>query len=413
MKKLLFCVLWMVGTVAFTSAQKIETVETTDTVFQPMAMCDHIPLSHLSFAIKPGVTYPMMSPVSTTVYDNISMTIGGTVDYTVNPIVGIGVEYNYNDYSHPYTYMGTAGDLVCGTHDAMLYGSVNFSNAFSPYRTGFWKNLNIYGDFGRGIAFYHFSLENGDIVSNSTTSPPVWLGKLGLNAEFTLTKSFNLSFEGQYRIYDTRKMASSTNSRSCDAMIFIVGLRYKFASGTLKHARNISLCEYSPRPVPVIINKTFVKGDTDETLNRLKAIEKENADLKQKMQKQQNDAKVLVTNKEGIVNISIESIDFVTGSSELSLVSTQILDQAAGILKNNPSWSEFKIYGHTDYVGTTEYNQELSESRALAVKNYFLSKGVPGLKVITTGLGENKPIDTNDTPIGRQNNRRVEFEITK
>ena len=413
MKKFLLCILWVVGSVTLTTAQETETFHTTDTVFQPMAMCDHIPVSHLSFGIKTGVNYYMMVPVSLTASDKINMMVGGNIDYTINPIIGLGLEYNYNDYSRPYTYMGITDDLIGGTHDVMFYGSVNLSNAFLPYRAGFWKNLNIYGDLGTGVAFYHFNIEDGNLVSNSTNAPPTMLGKIGLNAEFTLTKAFNLNFEAQYRQYDAPNLACSTNKRNCEAFIFSVGLRYKFASGNLKHARNINMCEYSPRPASVVINKTYVKGDTEKTLNRLKSVEQENADMKQRMKVLQDNAKLMVTNKEGIDNISIESIQFITGSSEFTLVSTQILDQVASILKNNSSWKGFKLYGHADYVGTSEYNQKLSEARANAVKKYLISKGVPGINVTVIGMGENKPADTNDTPLGRQNNRRVEFEITK
>jgi len=76
-------------------------------------------------------------------------------------------------------------------------------------------------------------------------------------------------------------------------------------------------------------------------------------------------------------------------------------------------WSGLKVYGHTDNVGSSAYNQKLSESRALSVKKYMFSNGIITSNVIAIGMGENKPIDTNDTPQGRQNNRRVEFEITK
>jgi len=440
MKKTLLCVLGMVGTFAIASAQE-NTVENT---LQLQESCGHIPISHWSIGLKTGANYYRMAPVAVSQYDKINLMVGGNIDYTINPLIGIGVEYNFNDYTRPYTYMGNEGHLKGGTHDAILYGSVNLSNALSPFRTGFWKNLNIYGDAGTGLAFYFYDMDFGSITSNSTNAPATFLGKLGLNAEFTLNKSFNLGFEGQYRFYDTPKMGFSISNHNNDAFIATIGLRYKFASGTKKHARNINLCEYSPKPTPIINN--IVKGDTEETLNRLKAIEQENAALKQKMQddaenaalkqkmqddaknnslvtqnttlqlklqKMEDDLKNLATQKEGVVNASFETIEFKSGSSELTSTSTQLLDQISGILKNNSYWSGLKVYGHTDNVGSSAYNQKLSESRALSVKKYMFSNGIITSNVIAIGMGENKPIDTNDTPQGRQNNRRVEFEITK
>lgn len=65
--------------------------------------------------------------------------------------------------------------------------------------------------------------------------------------------------------------------------------------------------------------------------------------------------------------------------------------------------------GHTDNTGSESYNQSLSESRARAVKDYLVDKGVAEERIVIKGFGENKPVDTNDTEEGRANNRRVEI----
>ncbi|GAA4404926.1 membrane protein [Advenella faeciporci] len=67
--------------------------------------------------------------------------------------------------------------------------------------------------------------------------------------------------------------------------------------------------------------------------------------------------------------------------------------------------------GHTDSIGTVQYNQGLSERRAAAVKNYLISKGVPADQIIASGKGESDPIASNATREGRAKNRRVEIEI--
>lgn len=67
--------------------------------------------------------------------------------------------------------------------------------------------------------------------------------------------------------------------------------------------------------------------------------------------------------------------------------------------------------GHTDSVGTEQYNQGLSERRAAAVKEYLVSKGIPAAKVTTIGKGETQPVATNKTSEGRQKNRRVDIEF--
>lgn len=67
--------------------------------------------------------------------------------------------------------------------------------------------------------------------------------------------------------------------------------------------------------------------------------------------------------------------------------------------------------GHTDSRGTDAYNQKLSERRAVAVKNYMVSQGIPAAKITTLGKGESQPVATNNTEEGRQKNRRVDIEF--
>ncbi|MFI4940224.1 MAG: outer membrane protein OmpA [Burkholderiales bacterium] len=67
--------------------------------------------------------------------------------------------------------------------------------------------------------------------------------------------------------------------------------------------------------------------------------------------------------------------------------------------------------GHTDSIGTVEYNQKLSVRRAEAVKKYLISKGVEAKRVYTEGKGKKQPIADNKTSAGRAKNRRVEVEV--
>jgi len=67
--------------------------------------------------------------------------------------------------------------------------------------------------------------------------------------------------------------------------------------------------------------------------------------------------------------------------------------------------------GHTDSVGSNQYNQKLGARRAAAVKAYLVSKGVDANRVYTESKGETDPIATNKTAEGRSKNRRVEVEV--
>jgi len=285
----------MISLFAIVTAQEKETIIKIDTIVPVQNTCLAAPASHWSFGFKTGVSKYLMPPVSPTEYDRLNLMIGGMVDYTFNPFIGIGLEYDFNDYSRPYTYRDYAGSFKGGTNDLILYGSVNLTNALVPFRAGFWKNMSIYGDVGGGIGLYHYykyyNLINGSISDNGPISKEeTMMVKLGVNIEFELSKSLNLCFAGQYNQYNTQFLTGSTSHKNCDAHIWTLALRYKIGSIRSKHARNISPCEYMPEPSPIIINETYLKGDTEELQNRLKAAEKENKASKQKLKKMKEEA---------------------------------------------------------------------------------------------------------------------------
>ena len=68
--------------------------------------------------------------------------------------------------------------------------------------------------------------------------------------------------------------------------------------------------------------------------------------------------------------------------------------------------------GHTDNVGGDTYNQDLSEKRAQAARDYLVNQGVSANSIVSRGFGKTKPIDCNDNAEGRQKNRRVEMVVT-
>ena len=71
-----------------------------------------------------------------------------------------------------------------------------------------------------------------------------------------------------------------------------------------------------------------------------------------------------------------------------------------------------ELSGHTDNTGSANSNQTLSQDRAQAVVNYLVSKGISATRFVAKGYGSDRPVSSNDTAEGRQDNRRTEFEIT-
>ena len=106
-----------------------------------------------------------------------------------------------------------------------------------------------------------------------------------------------------------------------------------------------------------------------------------------------------------------QKIYFDFDKSTVKSVSYPILNTIADTLKARPDIKSLRIVGHTDSVGTEQYNQGLSERRANAVRNYLVKQGVPASQLDAIGKGESDPIDTNETDEGRSRNRRVGFNI--
>lgn len=98
-------------------------------------------------------------------------------------------------------------------------------------------------------------------------------------------------------------------------------------------------------------------------------------------------------------------------SNELSDSGKAELDTLAAKLTAMDSVDNVHIAGHTDSQGASAYNQMLSERRAVTVKNYLASQGIPADRISTDGMGESSPVASNASADGRALNRRVEISI--
>ena len=107
---------------------------------------------------------------------------------------------------------------------------------------------------------------------------------------------------------------------------------------------------------------------------------------------------------------ALQGIQFETGKDVIKPVSFPILNEIVKIMNENPTYY-LEINGHTDNVGNPEFNQTLSERRAISVKNYLVSKGVSADRLTAQGFGDTRTVATNATAAGRAQNRRVEFVV--
>lgn len=104
------------------------------------------------------------------------------------------------------------------------------------------------------------------------------------------------------------------------------------------------------------------------------------------------------------------NITFETSRSDIRADFYRVLDSVAVVLKEFDQ-TAVKISGHTDSTGTESFNQRLSEQRADSVRRYLLNRGIAEGRAQAVGYGPRYPIASNDTPAGREANRRVELEL--
>jgi outer membrane protein OmpA-like peptidoglycan-associated protein len=147
-----------------------------------------------------------------------------------------------------------------------------------------------------------------------------------------------------------------------------------------------------------------------EARDQAAQAERERAELREKLQQQLN---IILETRESarglIVNMS--DVLFDTGSANLKPGAREKLARVAGVLLTYPGL-EISVEGHTDSVGSDDYNQGLSERRAMSVRSYLVAQGIPQQTIDAIGFGEGRPVVSNNTASGRQQNRRVELVIS-
>jgi outer membrane protein OmpA-like peptidoglycan-associated protein len=138
--------------------------------------------------------------------------------------------------------------------------------------------------------------------------------------------------------------------------------------------------------------------------------EREKAELRDRLRQQLN---VILETREtarGLI-VNLSDVLFDTAQATLKPGAREKLARVSGILVTHPDL-KLEIEGHTDSVGSDSYNQALSDRRAESVRSYLVSQRIAAQSITTKGFGESRPVATNATAAGRQQNRRVELVVS-
>lgn len=111
-----------------------------------------------------------------------------------------------------------------------------------------------------------------------------------------------------------------------------------------------------------------------------------------------------------VQTIALQGVSFDFNSTRLGVNAMTILNAVADTMRGQPSM-QVELAGHTDNVGSDEFNQKLSQQRANVVRQYLIDRGVGFDRLSTEGYGEAQPVAPNSSELDRERNRRVEFRI--
>jgi outer membrane protein OmpA-like peptidoglycan-associated protein len=144
--------------------------------------------------------------------------------------------------------------------------------------------------------------------------------------------------------------------------------------------------------------------------NLRQQAEKEKSELRARLLQQLNSILATRDSARGLI-ANMSDVLFRSGSYELLPGARERLAKVSGIVLAYPSL-HLSVEGHTDSVGSDQYNQDLSEHRAESVRDYFVQQGISAGAIEARGFGKTEPIASNDSAEGRQQNRRVELVLS-
>jgi OOP family OmpA-OmpF porin len=341
-----------------------------------------------SWSLGFGVTYPRLMSISSSATGQWSGigNYGGYINLQRSFSEHVGLRFIGN-----FSYMETEGGPTDGQSIYLLATDFDLMYYLVP--------CEVISPF--------FLAGFGAITFNNDNSPESWLDvtyveyqfNLGIGAEWRVSDNWSIRGEGVYHSTSTNKLDGYDNpgedkglfgSNSDTYITLKAGVQYYFSKG---------------EPSPLCDLYDGIRTDYP-TLDEIEDLIKKYA------------CKEVI--KEVVVEKPVEAeklqwvlvgVNFEFDRARLTEGSYPILYGAVQYLNNRPDLN-IEIQGHTDYIGSDSYNQDLSERRATTVRDYLVAKGIDSSRLTIKGYGESVPIADNTTAEGRALNRRIEFKVT-
>lgn len=302
------------------------------------------------------------------------------------------------------TYDGQKWDSRVDSHRGLGIGSDIYFGKWLTDLGGFrigWQGLSgsdTYDDFGK----VNFNYGHGDVLFrvHKNIIPYVHAGfvmtkdKLsghkgkaaagGIGIMFPIHVNRTISIVPDFKYAAMNNTAFSQGKRTPSSLLSgTIGLAFNFGKA------RVPATEYVDREVVKYVDREKIVHDT-----------------------------IYIKEKPDVIYMGNEINDFLKNVTLFEFDSYEITREARAGLRRVVDWmNEYpsltaKIEGHTDSIGTDEYNQKLSENRAKAIYDYLVKEGIAASRLAYIGYGESRPVATNDTAEGRAQNRRIEMTFT-
>ena len=320
-----------------------------------------------------GLSYPRFASIN---IDQLNMNYGGylSVQRYFSEHISLRLKAGFSHMEGQYsnstaTLITESTNLITGDLDVLFYPVP--CDSVSPY---------VFG--GAGASYKMLSNPQTTIPDENKGGAQL---NIGAGIDFKLATDLNLVTEMGYHITDGSSLDGTIipSEKSQDSYLaFTAGVNFVFGKGEPS-----SLCQTCSQG----------EGMTQEQKDRLaynsKVVDRYILSIA-------NDKLVLV------------GVNFEFDKSILTPESDEVLDKAVKMMKDKPEL-KVEIRGYTDYIGSADYNINLSEDRANTVKNYLISKGIDKARLTTVSGGQSNSVYDNRTSEGREMNRKVMLRIIK